>query len=69
MSRVRGIGLLYYLAYSLGQHDFPVPEGELWTVVTFTVLASVVLHGVTAGPVVARLDRLRTATPPRRDGI
>ncbi|GHA69916.1 cation transporter [Streptomyces tauricus] len=66
---IRGIGSLYYLAYGLGQQDFPVPERELWAVVTFTVLVSVVLHGVTAGPVVARLDRLRTAaTHPRREG-
>ncbi|PJE94222.1 cation transporter [Streptomyces carminius] len=56
---IRGIGSLYYLAYGLGQTDFPVPERELWAVVTFTVLASVVLHGVTAGPVIARLDRAR----------
>ncbi|MEV7143830.1 cation:proton antiporter [Streptomyces tauricus] len=66
---IRGIGSLYYLAYGLGQQDFPVPERELWAVVTFTVLVSVVLHGVTAGPVVARLDGLRTAaTHPRREG-
>ncbi|MFJ5778833.1 cation:proton antiporter [Streptomyces sp. NPDC093094] len=64
---IRGIGSLYYLAYALGQHRFPVPARELWAVVTFTVLASVVLHGVTAGPVVARLDRLRTASPPREE--
>ncbi|MFD7135080.1 hypothetical protein [Streptomyces sp. NPDC059894] len=32
---------------------------ELWAVVAFTVLASVVLHGVTASPVISRLDRLR----------
>ncbi|CAL9421208.1 cation:proton antiporter [Streptomyces atacamensis] len=56
---IRGIGSLYYLAYGLGQTDFPVPAEELWAVVTFTVLASVVLHGVTAGPVIDRLDRLR----------
>jgi NhaP-type Na+/H+ or K+/H+ antiporter len=65
---IRGIGSLYYLAYALGRHDFPVPERELWAVVTFTVLASVLLHGVTAGPVVTRLDRLRTAMPPRPEG-
>ncbi len=58
---VRGIGSLYYLAYALGQHGFAVPERELWAVVTFTVLASVVLHGITAGPVIARFDRLRDA--------
>nr|WP_238420404.1 cation:proton antiporter [Streptomyces taklimakanensis] len=56
---IRGIGSLYYLAYGLGQADFPVAEREVWAVVTFTVLASVVLHGVTAGPLIARLDRLR----------
>ncbi|MFC7844029.1 cation:proton antiporter [Streptomyces sp. NPDC057382] len=56
---VRGIGSLYYLAYGLGQHGFGVPQRELWAVVVFTVLLSVVLHGVTAGPVIARLDRLR----------
>ena len=58
---IRGIGSLYYLAYGLGQEDFPVSERELWAVVAFTVLASVVLHGVTAGPVIDRLDRLRDA--------
>jgi NhaP-type Na+/H+ or K+/H+ antiporter len=62
---IRGIGSLYYLAYALGQHAFPVSARELWAVVTFTVLASVVLHGVTSGPVVTRLDRLRGTTPPR----
>ncbi|MET9549229.1 cation:proton antiporter [Streptomyces sp. NPDC006627] len=65
---IRGIGSLYYLAYALGQQDFFVPQRELWAVVTFTVLASVVLHGVTAGPVVLRLDRRRTAEPVRCRG-
>ncbi|MFH0244330.1 cation:proton antiporter [Streptomyces sp. HK10] len=68
---IRGIGSLYYLAYGLGQTDFPVPAEELWAVVTFTVLASVVLHGVTAGPVITRLDRLRdsaeTASGPEEE--
>ncbi len=66
---IRGIGSLYYLAYALGQHDFPVPARELWAVVTFTVLASVVLHGVTAGPVVTRLDRLHKVRPPRQQDV
>ncbi|MFD4540143.1 cation:proton antiporter [Streptomyces bauhiniae] len=56
---IRGIGSLYYLAYALEQQEFPVPPREIWAVVTFTVLASVVLYGITAGPVVGRLDRLR----------
>jgi NhaP-type Na+/H+ or K+/H+ antiporter len=63
---IRGSGSLYCLAHALGQHDFPVPERELRAVVTFTVLTSVVPHGLTAGPVVARLDRSRTVRPPAR---
>ncbi|MFF9864704.1 MULTISPECIES: cation:proton antiporter [unclassified Streptomyces] len=56
---IRGIGSLYYLAHALGSEDFHVPPEELWAVVTFTVLASVALHGVTASPVIHRLDGLR----------
>jgi NhaP-type Na+/H+ or K+/H+ antiporter len=56
---IRGIGSLFYLAYALGTQDFHVPAGELWAVVAFTLLVSVALHGVTASPVISRLDRLR----------
>ncbi|MFC8405684.1 cation:proton antiporter [Streptomyces griseoincarnatus] len=56
---IRGIGSLFYLAYALDSHDFGVPPEVLWAVVTFTVVASVVLHGVSATPVISRLDRLR----------
>ncbi|MFJ5556923.1 cation:proton antiporter [Streptomyces sp. NPDC093250] len=56
---IRGIGSLFYLAHALGSPGFDVPARQLWAVVTFTVLASVVLHGVTATPVISRLDRLR----------
>lgn len=37
---------MYYLAYALGQHGFALPERELWAVVTFTVLASVVAAAI-----------------------
>ncbi|WP_037971673.1 cation:proton antiporter [Streptosporangium amethystogenes] len=56
---IRGIGSLFYLAYALGQADFGVPAAELWAVIAFTVLASLVVHGVSATPVMNRLDRLR----------
>lgn len=56
---IRGIGSLFYLAHALGQEDLSAFDRQLWAVVTFTVLASVVLHGVTATPVISRLDRLR----------
>lgn len=56
---IRGIGSLFYLAHALGSPGFDVPAEQAWAVVTFTVLASVILHGVTATPVISRLDRLR----------
>ncbi|WP_049574451.1 cation:proton antiporter [Nonomuraea sp. SBT364] len=56
---IRGIGSLFYLAFALGHADFGVPADELWAVAGFTVLASVVVHGVTATPVMRRLDALR----------
>ncbi|GHH94230.1 cation:proton antiporter [Streptomyces capillispiralis] len=56
---IRGIGSLFYLAHALGHSGFGVAAERLWAVVTFTVLASVVLHGVSATPVISRLDRLR----------
>ncbi|MBG0831257.1 cation:proton antiporter [Planomonospora sp. ID67723] len=65
---IRGIGSLFYLAYALGQADFGVPAEELWAVVAFTVLASVVLHGITATPVMARLDRMRVRAAERTEG-
>lgn len=57
---IRGIGSLFYLPYVLGHSDHFVPyQQQLWTVVTFTVMLSVLLHGATATPVIRRLDRLR----------
>lgn len=53
---VRGIGSFYYLAYATTEGSFS-EASELWATVGFTVLLSVVVHGVTATPVMARLDR------------
>ncbi|MGN9790385.1 cation:proton antiporter [Streptomyces sp. OZ13] len=61
---IRGIGSLFYLAYALGQGHFAAHAEELWSVVAFTVLASVMLHGVAATPVISRLDRLRGRSGP-----
>ncbi|MFE9466747.1 cation:proton antiporter [Streptomyces virginiae] len=61
---IRGIGSLFYLAHALGQSDhFGSHERQLWAVVTFTVMLSVLLHGATATPVIHRLDRLRDVSP------
>ncbi|TFV52218.1 cation:proton antiporter [Blastococcus sp. TF02A_35] len=55
---VRGIGSLYYLAYGLAEADIAGAE-QLWRVTVLVVVGSVVLQGVTAGPVIHRLDRMR----------
>lgn len=55
---VRGIGSLYYLAYGTAQTGFTQGR-EIWSAVAFTVLLSIVVHGVLATPVMNRLDRLR----------
>ena len=49
---IRGIGSLYYLAFALNQGDFGDAAGELWAVVSLTMLVSIAIHGVTASPVI-----------------
>lgn len=59
---VRGVGSLYYLAYATSHEHVP-DEPWLWSTVAFTVIASVLLHGVTATPAMSRLDARRGRTP------
>ena len=56
---VRGVGSLFYLAYALGHGEF-TGSGELWSTVTFTIALSVILHGVSATPIMRRLDEHRS---------
>lgn len=62
---VRGIGSVYYLAYAYEQAVF-VDQPRLSGTVALVILGSVVLHGLTAGPVMSRLDRRRAAAASRR---
>jgi NhaP-type Na+/H+ or K+/H+ antiporter len=55
---VRGVGSLFYLAYAATHHDLAV-EPWLWSTVAFTIVLSVVVHGITATPVMTRLDLAR----------
>ncbi|MBT2468980.1 cation:proton antiporter [Streptomyces sp. ISL-66] len=64
---IRGVGSFFYLAYALGEAEFAAPACELWATVTFAVLLSVLLHGVAATPVTARLDRYAPDGPARKD--
>lgn len=58
---VRGIGSMFYLAFALEHAHLVDAVGarELWAVVGLVITGSVLLHGVAATPVMARLDRHR----------
>lgn len=51
---VRGLGSIYYVAYALGHVEF---EGAatIWSVVLGAIFMSMLLHGMIASPVLARL--------------
>ena len=53
---IRGIGSIFYLAYALGRADFPQAR-QIWAIAGFTMLLSIVVHGVLATPVMNWLDR------------
>lgn len=56
---IRGVGSLFYVAYALSEASFPDPD-RIWAVVALVVLASIVIHGIAATPVMAVLDRMRS---------
>ena len=50
---IRGVGSVYYIAYGINHGDFGSSE-RLWAVVGFIILLSIIVHGVTATPLLAR---------------
>ncbi len=63
---VRGVGSLFYVAYALEHGDFPGGD-RLWAIVALVVIGSIVIHGISATPVMAALDA-RRATLSKRGG-
>lgn len=55
---VRGVGSLFYLVYALQKGEFP-EQDALWQIVGLVVIGSILLHGVSASPVMWLLDRKR----------
>lgn len=53
---IRGIGSFFYLSFALYEAKFPV-ERELWAVVSFIVILSLVIHGVTATSTIQKLEK------------
>jgi NhaP-type Na+/H+ or K+/H+ antiporter len=64
---VRGVGSLFYIAFALQEGEFPGGE-HLWALTSLVVIGSIVLHGATATPIMAMLDRRRTRAA-RRAGV
>lgn len=61
---IRGIGSFYYLSHALAESTFKESEllvdaNQLWALVGFIVLGSVVLHGATASYAIEAIDRWR----------
>ncbi len=53
---IRGMGSVYYLAY--GQNSGTFPEMDLlWATLSFTILASIVIHGASAGRLIELIER------------
>ncbi|QFZ20181.1 cation:proton antiporter [Saccharothrix syringae] len=63
---VRGVGSLFYVAYALDAADFG-DEAEIWRLVALVVIGSILVHGVSATPVMRLLDHRRDREA-RRNG-
>jgi NhaP-type Na+/H+ or K+/H+ antiporter len=52
---IRGMGTVYYLAHAVTEERF-AQALEVWAVAMFVIVVSIVVHGVTAGAALARVD-------------
>ncbi|WP_135829259.1 cation:proton antiporter [Halorussus halobius] len=64
---IRGIGSFYYLAFALNEASFGelellIAADQLWALVGFVVLASMVVHGVSANAVMSWMEQRREVT-------
>lgn len=62
---IRGIGSLYYVAFAIGEAEF-VDAADVWIVVSFAILLSIVIHGALAPHGMNWLDRRLAAAGARR---
>jgi NhaP-type Na+/H+ or K+/H+ antiporter len=63
---VRGVGSIYYLAYAAGEVE-GFGADWLWSTVGFTIVASVLVHGALASPVMRRVDPEAVSVSARED--
>jgi NhaP-type Na+/H+ or K+/H+ antiporter len=53
---IRGMGSLFYLSFGLNKGLFQ-QEKELWSIVSFIIMISILIHGFTATSVFQKLDK------------
>ncbi|GAA1370982.1 cation:proton antiporter [Luteococcus sanguinis] len=56
---VRGIGTVYYLAFATGLASFGEQTGLLWSTAAFTIILSVLVHGLSSGWAMQWVERGR----------
>jgi len=59
---IRGVGTIYYIAYGINHGEFGDSE-RLWAMVGFIILSSILIHGISATPLLLRLRQVRLARP------
>ncbi len=52
---IRGMGSIFYLAFAFREISF-LYEKELWAIIAFTILLSILIHGLTATSVMKHLE-------------
>jgi NhaP-type Na+/H+ or K+/H+ antiporter len=57
---VRGVGSIYYLAFAAGESP-ELGRDWLWSTVAFTIVLSVLVHGVSSAPLMRRVEAANTA--------
>ncbi|MEM8758037.1 MAG: cation:proton antiporter [Planctomycetota bacterium] len=61
---IRGLGTLYYLAYATNQTEFDHAD-LVWAICVFTILVSVVTHGLAVPPLVRAAEHRGAMAAPR----
>jgi NhaP-type Na+/H+ or K+/H+ antiporter len=63
---IRGMGSLYYLAYGRTHGSFAEMD-QLFAIVSFTILVSIILHGTTATAIMRQVEAERAHVLPGED--
>jgi len=59
---IRGVGTVYYIAYGINHGEFGDSE-RLWGMVGFIIVSSILIHGISATPLMRQLHKARLARP------